>query len=523
LYSYASLTLGDGPLSADAILLYKSIVSEEMLERRKALMSASQAASDPRVARFQDLRHQLVASQLEGILKGKNLGKIGDIEKELRQIEEKLAKDGKLAPPTRRSLDIRHSDVAAVLPSNMAVIDYFQFSRYLGNNGWGPSYGCSIIRKDRPPVFEVCGRNESINKAVFEFREIVARVANGETDDAALEAASKKLHGLLIAKLLPHLDGIDVLVIAPDRALNLLPFPALQDSQGRFLAESFLVYHVSSGRDLIPRPRPVEEPGPAVVLADPQFALLDPPLAPGAAPAIHRAFTAFDLPPLPGTRTEARGVYATLKGTPQAAENVVALAGAQATETALREVKSPRILHLATHGFFLSDLDTPGDGPQASGSSTSLQDLSFGGALALAGSDDTLHRWSRGEFPDASTDGILFTGEIPSLHLGGTELVVLSACRTALGASSAEGVNGMRRAFVTAGARNILMTLWDIADEPTAEFMTNFYQRFQESENAPLSLAALQRESLVNLRKKEGLSVAVYLAAPFVLSAQAIK
>ncbi|MBL9151873.1 MAG: CHAT domain-containing protein [Verrucomicrobiales bacterium] len=523
LYSYAAPTLGDGSLSADAILLYKGIVSEELLERRRALMNASQAALDPRVARFQALRQELMTSQLEGMIKGANLDKIGDIEKELQSVEHELIKDGSLAPPSLRSLSIRHSDVAAVLPPNMAVIDYFRFSRYLGNNGWGPSYGCSIIRKDRPPVFELCGRAESTDKAIFEFREMVARVASGVVDDAALEAASRKLHELLIAKLLPHLDGVETLVIAPDKALNLLPFPALQDAQGRFLAESFLVYHVSSGRDLIPRSRPADEPGPAVVLADPQFSLTTAPDGLGAAPAVHRAFAPFDLPPLPGTRTEARGVYGILNGTPQIPEYALPLAGAQASETALRGVKSPRILHLATHGFFLSDLKAPESSPETGGASVSSMDLSFGGALALTGADDTLRRWGRGDIPDPASDGILFTGEIPGLDLRGTELVVLSACRTALGAGSGEGVNGMRRAFVTAGARNVLMTLWDIADEPTAEFMTQFYQRFKESGNAPHSLAGVQRESLVRLRDKEGLSVAVYLAGPFVLSAQAIK
>ena len=111
--------------------------------------------------------------------------------------------------------------------------------------------------------------------------------------------------------------------------------------------------------------------------------------------------------------------------------------------------------------------------------------------------------------------------EVSDLNLRGTDLVTLSACSTARGeVLSGEGVLGLRRAFVFAGAKNLLMTLWPVNDENTAEFMEDFYTLYAETGNAPRSLAQVQREWLVRLRKEKGLAHAVSRAAPFIVSSQ---
>ena len=111
--------------------------------------------------------------------------------------------------------------------------------------------------------------------------------------------------------------------------------------------------------------------------------------------------------------------------------------------------------------------------------------------------------------------------EVVDLDLRGTDLVTLSACSTATGeVLSGEGVLGLRRGFVMAGARNLLMTLWPVADEDTADFMEDFYTRYAETGNAPKSLAEVQREWLVRLRKEKGLVHAVNRAGAFIMSSQ---
>ncbi|MEW6282031.1 MAG: CHAT domain-containing protein [Candidatus Eremiobacterota bacterium] len=124
-----------------------------------------------------------------------------------------------------------------------------------------------------------------------------------------------------------------------------------------------------------------------------------------------------------------------------------------------------------------------------------------------------LRTWKRGETPPGAQDGLLTAEEVGILDLSGTWLVCLSACETGRGeARAGEGVLGLRRGFVQAGARNLLMTLWAVADDETARFMLDFHQAALKDGDAPAALA--QREWLVRLRRERGLAGAIRLAGP---------
>ena len=200
--------------------------------------------------------------------------------------------------------------------------------------------------------------------------------------------------------------------------------------------------------------------------------------------------------------------------------------GPNATEAELRKVNSPRILHLATHGFFLPEIDL---GPPPNGLSRSAADIPKGklvnpmhrSGLALAGAQTTLQAWGRGEIPPIENNGIVTAEEVGGLKLDGTWLVVLSACETGSGeARAGEGVMGLRRGFIQAGAQNLLMTLWPISDQTTVQIMLDFYDAAFKSGNAPQALADTERDWLVKLRKERGLLDAVRLAGPFIMSSQ---
>ena len=212
------------------------------------------------------------------------------------------------------------------------------------------------------------------------------------------------------------------------------------------------------------------------------------------------------------------------------------MTGASATEAEVRRIRSPKVLHLATHGFFLKDIeianqnqdparglsaggrDEPGDWLKPRGP---IHNPMYRSGIALAGAQTTFEKWRQGEVPDPNNDGILMAAEVVDLDLRGTDLVTLSACGTATGeALSGEGVLGLRRAFVMAGTKNLLMTLWPVADEETADFMEAFYRRYAAIGNAPKALAEVQREWLVRLRKEKGLVYAVNRAGAFIMSSQ---
>ena len=123
--------------------------------------------------------------------------------------------------------------------------------------------------------------------------------------------------------------------------------------------------------------------------------------------------------------------------------------------------------------------------------------------------------------PPVEDDGILTAEDVSTLDLQGTWLVTLSACDTGSGeARAGEGVMGLRRGFIQAGAQNLLMTLWPISDEVTVQIMSDFYDAAHLSGNAPEALAEVQRNWLVKLRTEKGLAQAVNLAGPFIMSSQ---
>jgi hypothetical protein len=134
----------------------------------------------------------------------------------------------------------------------------------------------------------------------------------------------------------------------------------------------------------------------------------------------------------------------------------------------------------------------------------------------------TLKLWAQGqEAVSVDNNGILTAEEVSTMDLGGTWLVSLSACDTGSGQVRAgEGVMGLRRAFVQAGAQNLLMTLWHISDEATAQIMSDFYKAAHQNENASEALAKVRRNWLVKLRKEQGLAKAMSLAGPFIMSSQ---
>ena len=211
-----------------------------------------------------------------------------------------------------------------------------------------------------------------------------------------------------------------------------------------------------------------------------------------------------------------------------------------ATEANLNRVESPRILHLATHGMFLkkppepkktllSPMKLPGQGKGYVGRLTNPMHRSF---LTFTGAEWTSKQWALGDSPVSWNDGILTAAEVSTLSLEGTWVVTMSACETGLGdLRSGEGVMGLRRAFIQAGAQNLLMTLWPVSDKHTVSFMKNFYEKAIASGDAPTAMAEVQKEMLLKFRNNKQwkaldlptTKMAVQFAGPFVMSYRGMK
>ena len=140
---------------------------------------------------------------------------------------------------------------------------------------------------------------------------------------------------------------------------------------------------------------------------------------------------------------------------------------------------SPMILHLATHGFYYAKGH---EGDNWYYERLLLQGSKFGplvrSGLVLAGGQ---RAWLGKPVPDNVEDGILLAEEIADLDLSGTKLLTLSACETALGDVTPEGVAGLQAAFKRAGVGTMLVSLWKVDDDATREFMTVFYRSLCET------------------------------------------
>jgi CHAT domain-containing protein len=175
--------------------------------------------------------------------------------------------------------------------------------------------------------------------------------------------------------------------------------------------------------------------------------------------------------PLPGTKTEVDAISTILKAS---GYKVTTLMQSAATEAQLKDVRSPELLHIATHGYFLADVESSGSAFGVNLENAGHNPLLRSG-LMLAGAGLTLSGASSPNLT-SNDNGILTAYEAMNLDLEGTQLIVLSACETGLGEVKAgEGVYGLQRAFLVAGADALIMSLWKVDDNATQQLMKYFY------------------------------------------------
>jgi CHAT domain-containing protein len=327
------------------------------------------------------------------------------------------------------------------------------------------------------------------------------------------------------------------LFIAPDGQLALVPFEAIRLEDGRYLVEQFHVSYLSNGRDLMPRLGAPGEPGPAVVVSDPNYETLDASGATlsakllasvGQARSAEFSSRGHRFQSLPGFSREAHAVAdAWRKSRPN--EELVLIEGAAADEETLNQLRRPQVLHLVTHGFFLPDLQVFQDASEPSDARPTEPEPSFShgeedrglarvrpkpqspegparedprlrSGLAMAGANRWLQRIDAGR-----SDGLLTALEVENLNLWGTDLVVLSACETGLGeVQVGEGVLGLRRAFQQAGARTVLASLWKVPDAETEQLMTRFFELWLAGTSKSEALRSAQLELITRLRNQAG-------------------
>ena len=415
--------------------------------------------------------------------------KIAELEGKIDELESRLSKLSQ-AYAKNRKVGLADADqVAAKLPSGTALIEFarirdFNFQAQPREKRWRNSrYLAFILPAGAPGRIRLVdlGEAKTIDLALAKFKRAVTNPNDPQGTGA--DEASRRLYDLIFAPLEKNLGSVRNIYLSPDGNLNLIPFEVLKRPDGKYLIDDYTFTYLSAGRDVLGFGQMAARSGKGLVIGDPVFdlsgrdkkaALSRLGLTRSSESTRSADLGGLMFSPLPGTREEAEAVVQVL-----GPDRVDLYTGREALEEVVKAAKDPGVLHLATHGFFLRDLEIASpdeetldlrsdDGRTKNTAAKKFNPLLRSG-LALAGANQA--------GSGAGSDGIFTAEEVLSLKLWGTELVVLSACETGLGEVKAgEGVYGLRRAFAQAGAKSLVMSMWSVPDRETMELMTGFYK-----------------------------------------------
>ncbi|MBD2354767.1 tetratricopeptide repeat protein [Tolypothrix sp. FACHB-123] len=261
----------------------------------------------------------------------------------------------------------------------------------------------------------------------------------------------QKLYQILIKPIAEHLptDANARVIFVPQESLFLVPFPALQDEQGKYLIDKHTILTAPAIQVLELTRKQKQNLNTSLK----DVLVVGNPIMPKI------PITEEKLAPLPGAEKEAKQIAELLK--------TQAITGSQATETAIiSKMSQAKIIHFATHGL-LDD----------------FKGLGVPGAIALTSSKQD--------------DGFLTASEILDMKLS-AELVVLSACNTGGGNITGDGVIGLSRSLITAGVPSVIVSLWAVNDDSTAFLMSEFYRQLQKNPDKAVAL----RQAILTTKKQ---------------------
>lgn len=479
-------------------------LNKALLEEVRAAQAVFEA--DPGTATKQ-LREEYRSTQFEwehlaqsGLSRVQVESKRRESEEKLSQIESKLTERVGLVAQAVRERKLTLNDIAQSLPSQCVLVDFIQYRRYdfaTKTNHWKEQRyaayltfplesGSTNALVERVDLGEAAPINESVAL-------VCKRMSAGQFEAKDLAKALEQLSGLVYSPLARHLTNVSHIIICPDGELSRVPFEMLP-VDNKFLVEEKAISYVTSGREVVrfaSSALNIRE-SKSVVMGNPDFnfdltgaqplnAASQPAGGQLASRMLTRDYEGLTFRPLPGAEAEARSV-AKLLG-----DNATLYLGANAREAELKSVQSPRVLHLATHGFYFPDQEF--NWPNLSTNSKQKRLLPYAkwqnwenpmvrSGLALAGANHAMQITNA-----AAEDGLLTALDASLLNLQGTELVILSACDSGTGeVKIGEGVMSLRRAFFIAGAQSVLASHWEISDKATDQLMTGFMRRWQSGE-----------------------------------------
>ena len=406
--------------------------------------------------------------------------------------------------------------VQAALPADGALVEFAVFTPQAKKIG-RPRYIAYLLAAKNQPKWVDLGEAVAIDHAVAAWRKALRNPNRADVNRLARAVDEK-----VMRPVRPLLGKTSRLLIAPDGSLNLIPFAALVDERNRYLIERYAISYLTSGRDLLRLQISRPSKNAPMIVANPSF---------GGAETVVAQQNSADLRPSDQARTKGNPAHLYFQPLPSTGHEALAIKGVlpeaslllreQATESAVKQARSPGILHIATHGFFLGNqealpAETRGD---FGDDSLRASDLRFSKWAAnienpLLRSGLALTGANQGE--SGEDDGLLTALEAAGLDLWGTKLVALSACDTGVGeVKNGEGVQGLRRALVLAGSESQVMSLWPVLDNAASDLMIPYYKALRQGEGRSDGLRQAQLRMLRTREQRHP-----FYWAPFIQSGE---
>jgi len=479
--------------AGEVIISTKGQVSDLVFARYRSLVEEDDPAIQALGDRLQTVRYQ-ISRQFVATTGGADsqhrmdsLGLLAhDLESELASRSATFRDH-----PSRWHVDL--DDVVSSTPANSSLIEFVRYDYIPTEGPWRRQYLALVLPAAGEMRLAQLGEATELDDLIEQYRAHLLDVSSrpdqiqADDQDHYDKLASALYHAIWKpCRLSPTASGM--VFIAPDGGLNLVSFAGLQTADGQYLVERFPIHYLSAARDIVRYGEPSDHGMGLWALGDPDFDCLPETRvsgleAPGrtessAAEMLAVRYVRSDceglvssaVPRLPGTRVELERAGEAWSATQE--ERVSLRFGTDASEDRFkREAPSYRVVHLATHGYYLHGACDPGGGSMST-EFIGEHPLLLAG-LYMAGAN--LHGAGAAEY-DAE-DGILTAEEVAGMDFSQTSTVVLSACETGLGkVEQGEGVYGLRRAFQLSGARTVVSALWRVSDSKTAQFMTRLYE-----------------------------------------------
>ncbi|MEO6304058.1 MAG: CHAT domain-containing tetratricopeptide repeat protein [Bacteroidia bacterium] len=378
---------------------------------------------------------------------------VDSLKRRADELERELSQKSALFKESTTEQTVTYETIQKQLKPGEAAVEILELNEYKNGFTGNGNYISLLLTPTELKLIDL-GNVKTINDAVSAFRE---KTIDQKPENEAYTPTWKVLD--------EQLKGVTKIYLSLDGAYHQLSINALKDGAGKYLVDKYSLQFTGNTKDIISVKQTESasvKPTNAFLIGNPQY---------GTNGVVAQ---------LPGTEAEVKNITKLLT---TYKVKTTALYGKDATEAKVKEINSPSILHVATHGYFLADLS------QLETSKVLGVDVSAAKENPLLRSGVLLANcenvFDENFHPSPNSEnGILTAYEAMSLNLDKTDLVVLSACETGLGSvKQGEGVYGLQRAFLIAGAKSIIMSLWSVSDAATMELMTLFYNNYAKSGN----------------------------------------